>query len=230
MVLSPSRMWAALTALSAVDTILLDTPGMGSADQAMLAAVQRLLAAARPDETHLVLNATVRDDVLSAAVEIYRPLAPTHFLLTHLDECTTRRSVVDWMGTIGLPAAFFSDGIDLDAGLKTTANGGQQSASGPDAPIGGQVTVFPGRSHSTRHATRSGGSDSPQYLANRNSELFHEPACKSVKRIHSQNIVAFNSIEQALSGGFKPCRACCNIDMIRKMVSADAAAPRARAM
>ena len=61
-------------------------------------------------------------------------------------------------------------------------------------------------------------SDSVHYVANRNSELFHHPNCKSVKRINAENITAFSSIEQAMDEGFKPCRACCDISMIRKSV------------
>ena len=54
-----------------------------------------------------------------------------------------------------------------------------------------------------------------RYLANRNSELFHRPNCKSVKRINAENISAFDSIEQAINQGFKPCRSCCNVSTIR---------------
>jgi hypothetical protein len=38
-------------------------------------------------------------------------------------------------------------------------------------------------------------------VANRNSELFHHPDCKSVKRINAENITAFNSIEHAMDEG-----------------------------
>jgi methylphosphotriester-DNA--protein-cysteine methyltransferase len=67
-------------------------------------------------------------------------------------------------------------------------------------------------------------------VANRNSELFHHPTCKSVKRINAENIAAFNSAEQAMDEGFKPCRACCDISMIRKPVTEGVGYQRARAI
>jgi methylphosphotriester-DNA--protein-cysteine methyltransferase len=67
-------------------------------------------------------------------------------------------------------------------------------------------------------------------VANRNSELFHHPSCKSVKRINADNITAFNSIEHAMDVGFKPCRACCDVSKIRKSVSTGVGYQRASAI
>lgn len=69
-----------------------------------------------------------------------------------------------------------------------------------------------------------------RYLANRNSELFHHPTCKSVKRINAENIAAFSSIEQAIDKGFKPCRACCNVSAVKKTVTGSTYQQRVGAM
>jgi methylphosphotriester-DNA--protein-cysteine methyltransferase len=60
--------------------------------------------------------------------------------------------------------------------------------------------------------------------------LFHHPDCKSVKRINAENITAFNSIEEAMDDGFKPCRACCDISMASKPVPATFGYRRASAI
>ena len=222
----------ALREMASAETVLIDTPGMGPTDRSMKAAIRKLLIAAQPDEIHLVINAAVRQDVLAAAVTTYEDLNPDHILFTHLDEFGETPFILDALEEIRLPCSFLVDGVNLQEGLKATAGERTQSEHTEMASPGGQVTVFPGirgpgNIHPDDHLPRT---ESARYLANRNSELFHEPTCKSVKRINTENIIAFNSLEQALSRGFKPCRACCNIDVIRKMVTDAAAVQRAGAM
>ena len=155
-----------------------------------------------------------------------------HILFTHLDEVGSDVPSLDLLEAIRLPASFVSDGVNLCAGLKPIPSGSLPSPASQGAFAGGRITVFPGAKSVPKVGSGDPlqGFESAVYLANRNSELFHDRACKSVKRINTENIVAFHSIEQALDRGFKPCRACCNVDTIRKMVSEGAAFQRARAM
>jgi micrococcal nuclease len=46
------------------------------------------------------------------------------------------------------------------------------------------------------------------YPGNANSLTFHRPHCPYVKRIHSKNIVKFESRRKAFWDGFSPCRQC----------------------
>lgn len=223
---------SALHELTDADVILIDTPGVGRGDRSMMEAVRLLLKAAAPDETHLVLNATVREPVLAAAADNFTPVDPNRLLFTHLDECDSRSVSSQLLKKIRLPSAFLADGVDLYENLKIVTPDRLASLASNKAHDGGRVTVFPGKKNRPRVQTKndSNGSASSRFLANRNSELFHDPACKSVKRINAENIIAFDSIEQAISDGFKPCRACCNIDIIRKITSGSVAFQCAKAM
>ena len=60
------EMRAALTRMEDVDVVLIDTPGICRSDDSMMDDLCRLLRAANPDETHLVVNVTLRDEVLAA--------------------------------------------------------------------------------------------------------------------------------------------------------------------
>ncbi|BBO73704.1 hypothetical protein DSCW_11210 [Desulfosarcina widdelii] len=223
---------SALNELEDADVILIDTPGVGRSDQSMMETVRLLLKAAAPDETHLVLNATVRESVLAAAAENFTSVDPNRLLFTHLDECDSRSVSSQLLKKIRLPSAFLADGVDLYENLKISTPERLESLTSSKAHDGGRVTVFPGKKNRLRAQTKSdsNGSASARFLANRNSELFHDPACKSVKRINAENIIAFDSIEQAISDGFKPCRACCNVDMVRKIASGSVAFQHAKAM
>jgi flagellar biosynthesis protein FlhF len=235
---------SALNDLADVDVVLIDTPGMGNRDPAMLDDVCRLLRLANPDETHLVANATVRADVLAAAVKTFLPLGANRLLFTHMDEYGSSAVVLDLLKETRLPSSFYTDGIDLFDHLQETTAHCLTEFCGPaepdDArPVGGtipsagaRVTAFPGHGEVNPAGTifKRDRDASVKYVANRNSELFHHCDCKSVKRINVENIVAFNSLEQAMNEGFKPCRACCDISMIRETVSGALCYQRASAI
>lgn len=223
---------SALNELADAEVILIDTPGVGRGDRSIMEAMRLLLRAAVPDEIHLVLNATVRESVLAATVENFRALGPNRMLFTHLDECDRHSISWEMVKEIRLPSAFLGDGVDPYENLKTATAGRMAAYVSRKAPAGGRVASFPGQKDRFRVQTAvdAGESASARFLANKNSELFHDPACKSVKRIHAENIIAFDSIEQAIGEGYKPCRACCNVEMIRKMTAGSAVFQRAKAM
>jgi flagellar biosynthesis protein FlhF len=212
------QLQSALNDLSDVDVVLVDTPGMIAKDASMMNEVCRLLRIADPDETHLVANATVRDDVFEACVATFSPLGVNRLLLTHLDEQIGEIPDFNLAENSGFASSFYADGVDLADGFHEYAADRPVGIASHDEPVGEQVAVFsryPGQVK-TGCLNKDVSSDAVHYVANRNSELFHHPTCKSVKRINAENITAFNSIEQAMDEGFKPCRACCDIGMIRK--------------
>ncbi|MBC2711737.1 MAG: hypothetical protein HGJ94_12350 [Desulfosarcina sp.] len=214
------QLQSALNDLADVDVVLIDTPGITSMDPSMMD-ICALLRLANPDETHLVANATVRDDVFAATVNTFSPFGADRLIFTHMDEHISDTAVLNLLKKIRLPSSFYGDGVDLFDHLKETTADRLDGFSSHIEPTGGPVTVFSRKRGQIKTGSIISGdnSDSIQYVANRNSELFHHPNCKSVKRINTENIAAFNSIEQAINEGFKPCRACCDISMIRKPVT-----------
>ena len=208
-----------------VDILLIDTPGVGRADTIMVDEIARLLGAIIPDETHLVLNATVRYTVLDRLVKTLQPVGLDHLLFTHMDEYGVDDSIRELIQTHELPSAFYTDGVDLLEHLKESSADGLERFCRSISPKRKQVADFSakrissvGEKTNTVYNEESYNEENIHFVANRNSELFHHPDCKSVKRINAENITSFSSIEQALEQGFKPCRACCNNEMIKDAV------------
>jgi flagellar biosynthesis protein FlhF len=226
------QLQSAMNQLVDVDVILIDTPGMTPVDQSMMDEVGALLRLAKPDETHLVASATVRGEVLAAAVDRFSRLGADRLLLTHMDECPGGASTLTGFSTVRLPASFYAHGVDLPDGLEEASAGWAADRSPRHEPSAGQVTTFTGKSKrpSTAPPSKRDRVGSFRFVANRNSELFHHPACKSVKRINAENIIAFNSIEDALDEGFKPCRACCEISVPGKAATGAFGYQRANAI
>ena len=49
---------------------------------------------------------------------------------------------------------------------------------------------------------------STQYIGNKNSHVFHDPSCNSVKSMKESNKVILNSREEAINRVYKPCSRC----------------------
>ena len=47
-----------------------------------------------------------------------------------------------------------------------------------------------------------------KYVASKNSKVFHRPDCSSAKRISPKNLVGYNSREDAIKAGKRPCKIC----------------------
>jgi flagellar biosynthesis protein FlhF len=114
----------ALARLADCDVVIVDTPGRGpksAGDDEWRA----LLDAFAPDEVHLVMPGTVRADVAEAvrdAMELGGArIAPTHALLTKLDEVPGELGVAELAARLDLPVRWVADGqaipTDLAAGV-----------------------------------------------------------------------------------------------------------------
>ena len=47
-----------------------------------------------------------------------------------------------------------------------------------------------------------------EYVASKNSKVFHNPECGSAKRILPKNLVGYNGRDEALKAGKRPCKIC----------------------
>lgn len=57
-----------------------------------------------------------------------------------------------------------------------------------------------------KSTTYPGGTN--YYIGNRNSKIFHYPNCQWAKKIAPQNKVIFESREEAIKAGYRPCKVC----------------------
>jgi len=47
-----------------------------------------------------------------------------------------------------------------------------------------------------------------KYVASKNSKVFHRPDCSSAKRIKPENLIGYNSRDEAINAGKRPCKRC----------------------
>lgn len=100
----------ALGRLDACDVILVDTPGRSPRAGDANAQWQSMLAAIAPDETHLVLPATLRPDAIGAALRQFAPARPSHLVLSKLDEVADDDMLCDPIARTDLPLRWITTG------------------------------------------------------------------------------------------------------------------------
>ena len=83
---SPAEMRRAIEGLGDVDLVLIDTAGRSPRDEVKIRELAEFLAAAGPDEVHLVLSAAGGEKSLRSAVERFATVHADRLILTKLDE------------------------------------------------------------------------------------------------------------------------------------------------
>ena len=111
----------AVAQLTAVDVILVDTPGRGPRSQGDAGTWRAALRQLRPDEVHLCMPASWRLDLATSARESFAPLGITHALVTKLDEVPADAMIARLAAAIELPARWVTDGQDIPTDLRDAA-------------------------------------------------------------------------------------------------------------
>jgi flagellar biosynthesis protein FlhF len=108
----------ALSRLARCEVIVVDTPGRGPRAANDEMEWREVLAAIAPDETHLVVPASVSFDFASHVRTTYEPTGVTHSLITKLDELPGEAYAVALADRLGLPARWVADGQEVPVDLR----------------------------------------------------------------------------------------------------------------
>ena len=124
---SPTEAARACERLGDVDVILIDTAGRSQNDRMKLSELRAFLAAAQPDETHLVLSATASARTLAREAEAFGPLGVDRLVLTKLDEAASFGTLISLVERLGTRVSFFTHGQEVPDHIEV-ARGGRLAA------------------------------------------------------------------------------------------------------
>ena len=108
----------ALRRLDKCDVVLIDTPGRSGRSREANAQWNAILKSATPDETHLVIPATMRPDLLAGVAQQFGACRLTHLLLTKTDEIAEDAMLADACAAIDLPVRWLCDGQAVPADVR----------------------------------------------------------------------------------------------------------------
>ncbi|HSO63077.1 MAG TPA: flagellar biosynthesis protein FlhF [Desulfobacterales bacterium] len=204
---SPEETRRALKDLGAADTLIVDTPGISPGEADRRSALRPILETLPSREVHLVLSAAGREKDLRRVVDAWKGVGIHRLLFTRLDETGTWGSVLNLMVGTQLPVSWVSTGPRVPEDLVTEPLELLLDRMLPASPAGAVRNEHPGDER--RGPIPPGRSHSARFVANRNSELYHLPGCKWVRKIKSDNLISFATVSEAESRRFLPCRNCC---------------------
>jgi flagellar biosynthesis protein FlhF len=102
-----------LRELESPDLLLIDTPGIGLREQGRFARVAALLRAVRPDETHLVLPASLTPAVQARVAQGFAPLGLTRVVLTRLDDAIGFGVILNVTQRLNLSVSYVTTGQNV---------------------------------------------------------------------------------------------------------------------
>lgn len=110
---SPEEMVRAVSGMSSMDAIFIDTTGRAPRDEIRMDELARLLRAARADEVHLVLSATSETSALFAAIDRFAPMGATRLIFTKLDEAVRTGALLQGVARARLPVSYLTIGQEV---------------------------------------------------------------------------------------------------------------------
>lgn len=102
-----------LRALEPVDLLLIDTPGVGLREQGRFARLATLLRAAHPDETHLVLPASLTPAVQARVAQGFAPLGLSRVVVTRLDDAIGFGVILNVTQRLNLGVSYVTTGQNV---------------------------------------------------------------------------------------------------------------------
>jgi len=113
-----SDMAGAVERLQHHDLLLIDTAGVSPRDGLRISELQGILAAAKPDETMLVLSCLTDAAGMQMAADALADLRPSSLVLTKLDEAAKHGPMIDYLSASKLPVSYVTSGQNVPAEIE----------------------------------------------------------------------------------------------------------------
>jgi flagellar biosynthesis protein FlhF len=109
-VVEPSEMTRALEDMADMDLVLIDTAGRSQRDESRIGELAKFLEIAKPDQVHLVLSATSREETLKEAIRSFSTVGQCQLLLTKLDEAVSIGVILNLLRAFDLRLSYITTG------------------------------------------------------------------------------------------------------------------------
>ena len=197
---------AALKEFEKCDLILVDTPGFSPGKQNEISDLKACLESNASIGIHLVLSAGTKESDLFNIRKCLNTLAVQHLIFTKLDESQTYGNLINFLIKHPLPLSFLTNGREVPGAIET---GSLEKIvlcvfDGFTTPLTISNPKIP-RPLSLEESVRFKGGN---LVANKNSDVFHQPDCKWAQKIMPENRITFSDEQVAQEKHFMPCRDC----------------------
>ncbi|MGC4003493.1 MAG: flagellar biosynthesis protein FlhF [Pirellulales bacterium] len=116
---TPEEARDAIRRMNDLELILVDTAGRSPNNAGQMDDLRAMLAAIRPDETHLVLSSSSSAINLEQTAAKFKPAGYTHVLLTKVDEASALGHVLTAPQVVGVPISYLTTGQNVPDDIET---------------------------------------------------------------------------------------------------------------
>ncbi|MFZ4574080.1 MAG: flagellar biosynthesis protein FlhF [Phycisphaerales bacterium] len=117
--MTPEELAEAARSFAGYDVLLIDTAGRSPNDTARIEELRRVVEAAAPHETHLVVSAAIAEAVTLTTIERFRAVSPDRMIITKLDEAVGYGALVSIARAAGLPISHVTTGQEVPDDFET---------------------------------------------------------------------------------------------------------------
>lgn len=110
---NPREVRDAMQKLDDCELILIDTAGRSPKDDAQICELEKMLAAAQPDETHLVLSCSQSANAMVKTANRFARANFSHLLLTKLDEALALGPILSLSRAVERPISYVTTGQNV---------------------------------------------------------------------------------------------------------------------
>ena len=199
----------ALDSFEQYDLILIDTPGIGQREPDKLKELKQYFRNIDFCAIYLTLSASTQTADLVEMADNFKTIPIHSYIFTKLDESRFCGNILNLLFCTKTPVSYFTSGQQVpddicEASTDLLVNF-LLNKEKKDICLFDQEEV---NTDMQAEKLFSAQASDKYYVANKNSDIFHRPECKSVERIKQDNIIFFESMEEAESKNFYPCRMC----------------------
>ena len=117
-VTTPEEMQDAVRQMADLDLILIDTAGRSQKDEPRIAELHRFLSAVQPDQVHLVLSSTSREEAIREAIRNFSVLGAQHVIFTKLDEAVGFGVILNVLRSVNMRLSYLTNGQSVPADIE----------------------------------------------------------------------------------------------------------------
>jgi flagellar biosynthesis protein FlhF len=191
------------------DLIFIDTPGINPNNQSQIRELKACFTKLPELEKHLVVSVATKEKDLVEISQAFQEVGVQRLLFTKIDESKTYGNMLNLLIRTNIPLSFLSCGrrvpddieagsiqklVDLIFGVKNLERNPSTESSTSKADESVEVQES--------NIKRS------YFVANKNSDIYHNTDCKWSDKIKPENMIQFASNREAEARKFLPCRSC----------------------
>ena len=203
---TPAAFSAAVDQFNDVDLILVDTPGLNPAMPDEIDDLRACLGSVDQLNIFVALSAMTKASDLDNVLERLKSMGVAGLIFTKLDESCAYGNLINLVSDHPLPLAYLTSGRqvpdDIETGSLRKVVTLLLSEVKFQSPISQPLSKNPSASETKTRISEG------QFVANKNSDIFHCSDCKWTRKIKSKNLITFSSPDVARRQQFMPCRDC----------------------